>query len=71
MLVLTATKKYTKFKEIPVRKRIIEKVRDGIKLSHEENTWLNRMLSSPKVLCGMLIDALGLKREETISDKRN
>ncbi len=53
-----------------MREKIIRKVRDNQKLSGKENAWLNKMLMSPKVLCRILLDVLGVK-EENISDRKN
>ena len=53
-----------------MREKIIRKVRDKRKLSREENDWLNKMLTSPKVLCRIFLDVFGMK-EENISDKKN
>lgn len=53
-----------------MRNLIIRKIRDKRKLSKEENDWLNKMLTCPKVLRRILRDVLGIK-DETISDKKN
>jgi len=46
-----------------MREKIIEKIRDNIKLSREENSWLNRMVTSPKVLGHIMKDILKIKLE--------
>lgn len=53
-----------------MRNRIIRKVRDKRNLSKDENNWLNKMLTGPKVLRRILRDVLGIK-EETLSDRKN
>ncbi len=53
-----------------MRNLILRKIREKRKLSKEENDWLNKMITGPKVLRRILRDALGIKNE-TISDKKN